>query len=205
MPRKKELKTEEYYAVFPSRIRKIMEDQGKTQQAVAEFIGKTRQAVGYYCDGSSSPDWKTIVNMARCFEVSTDYLLGLTDNPTTDPKIREICEYTGLSEKAVEVLNSYENSSLVRVINELIEQEEWIEEIDDVGNTPILRTIASFLEVKRDPQKIYQIVDGDILEKKSLIVRASSRDIRASDVLERIWLSDIETMLKELKEKHLEK
>lgn len=38
---------------------------------------------------------------SKFFECSVDYLLGLTELKTTNPKMKEICEYTGLSEKAV--------------------------------------------------------------------------------------------------------
>lgn len=50
------------------------------------------------------------VKYLRCFAdfygVSTDYLLGRTETSNPDPKIQEICEYTGLSEHAVSVLHT---------------------------------------------------------------------------------------------------
>ena len=102
MPRKKELKSEDFECAFPTRLREIMGTQGKTQQDVADAVGKTRQAIGYYADGSSSPDWKTIVKLAQFFSVSTDWLLGLTDVQSSDTDMKQVCDYTGLSEKAVE-------------------------------------------------------------------------------------------------------
>ncbi|WP_407383358.1 helix-turn-helix domain-containing protein [Ruminococcus sp.] len=43
---------------------------------------------------------------SKRFHVSTDYLLGLTNTATTDKDTRVICDYTGLSEKAVEELHT---------------------------------------------------------------------------------------------------
>lgn len=41
----------------------------------------------------------------KLFNVTTDYLLGLSDVKTTDTDIKSVCNYTGLSEEAVKALN----------------------------------------------------------------------------------------------------
>ena len=40
---------------------------------------------------------------AKYFNVSTDYLLGLQTEPTTNKDISFICEYTGLKEESVNI------------------------------------------------------------------------------------------------------
>ena len=45
--------------------------------------------------------------LADFYGVSTDYLLGITDIPTTDMSIRAICDYTGLTEASVDFLHFY--------------------------------------------------------------------------------------------------
>lgn len=107
MARKKEIVTEDYNKIFPTRLRGLMEEQGKTQQDIAHHLSITRQAVSFYADGQSTPNWENIVKIAEFFSVSTDYLLGLTNIPTNNKAIREICEKTGLSEKAVNRLLDY--------------------------------------------------------------------------------------------------
>lgn len=106
MPRKRETKSADFYSAFPERLRAIMQEHETTQQELAEYVGKSRQAIGYYADGSSSPDWKTIVSLARYFGVSTDWLLGVTDVQSTDIDIQQICEYLGLSEQAITFLHT---------------------------------------------------------------------------------------------------
>ena len=81
MPRKQKDKDGDYNKVFPVRLRESLRINDKTQQNLADYLGKSRQAVSYYCDGSSSPDWETITKIAGFFEYSTDYLLGLTNDP----------------------------------------------------------------------------------------------------------------------------
>ena len=71
-------------ATFATRLRKCMAEKGITQQMMGEQTERSRQAIAQYCNGASSPDWKTIANMARYLRVSSDYLLGLVDTPAPD-------------------------------------------------------------------------------------------------------------------------
>lgn len=106
MPRKREIKSNNYYDDFPERLREIMSEHNTTQKELSDYIGKSRQAVGYYADGSASPDWKTLAAIARYFGVSVDWLLGVTDVRSADIDIQQICKYVGLSEQAVTFLHS---------------------------------------------------------------------------------------------------
>lgn len=105
MPRKKYVTTDSYNKMFPQRLRYLMEKQNVTQQELGNSLQKTRQAIGYYADGSSSPDWETLAKIAKYFKVSTDYLLGLTDTLTLNADIRQIADYTGLWGEAISKLH----------------------------------------------------------------------------------------------------
>lgn len=120
MPRKKTVISENYNKPFPERLRTIMAQQEKTQQEVAQALGKTRQAVSYYMDGSSSPDWETLVTLAQYFGVSADWLLGLSDTQSLDTNIQEVCVYTGLSEETVTKLHTFRDCSQVDIISKLL-------------------------------------------------------------------------------------
>lgn len=54
-------------------------------------------------------DYRYFLKIARYFNVSTDYLLGLTDAPTTDKDEQYICDYTGISLSNVKSLNFIKN------------------------------------------------------------------------------------------------
>lgn len=104
MARKKNAPTAAAYnSAFPRTLRTLMENRvpSVTQSELGKAIGKTRQAVGYYSDGSSSPDWETLVKIADFFSVSVDYLLGRTRIMSPDASLRSASEYTGLSEEAI--------------------------------------------------------------------------------------------------------
>ncbi len=46
--------------------------------------------------------------LAKHYGVSTDYLAGLSEVPVVDINLRTICEYTGLSSKAINLLHDYD-------------------------------------------------------------------------------------------------
>ncbi len=111
MPRKRTKTPANFDKEFPRVLRGLMKDTGHTQDELANFIRKkknlekfSRQSVSYYCDGSSSPDWETLNVIADFFGVSVGYLTGHEEYKTLDPDVRMICEYTGLSEQAVNSL-----------------------------------------------------------------------------------------------------
>lgn len=106
MPRKKEptCVTEKY--TFPTRLRKLMENRGITQKTLADAINMRPQTVSLYTTGQSSPDVNALKKIAEFFNVSADYLLGLTDVKKPDATIQAICEYTGFSENALSALHS---------------------------------------------------------------------------------------------------
>lgn len=108
-----------------------MENHHITQQNVADAIGKSRQTVGFYTTGVSAPDWETITDLAKYFNVSTDWLLGLSD--FTNPRTANLTvEDIGLSERAATILQS-ENKQIDRskliVLNYLIENPSFWEKI----------------------------------------------------------------------------
>ena len=57
----------------------LRKSKGLTQKEIAEHIGVTRQAYANYESGNREPDFKTLLKLAEYLDVSTDYLLGETD------------------------------------------------------------------------------------------------------------------------------
>ena len=53
-----------------------------TQQEVADKLGIERSSYARYEGSSREPDMGTINRLAAILNVSTDYLLGVTNNPT---------------------------------------------------------------------------------------------------------------------------
>ncbi|HFL3597071.1 TPA: helix-turn-helix domain-containing protein [Clostridioides difficile] len=60
-------------------LKELRKENGLTQADVAAKIGLTKSAYGYYEQGKTVPDAYMLSNLAKIFDVSTDYLLGKTN------------------------------------------------------------------------------------------------------------------------------
>ncbi len=101
MARAKRERTNDYYKTLPCNLRYLMEKTRTTQDELGKAIGKSRQSVSYYCDGSVAPDWETLVLIAKYFHVSSDYLLGLSEEPTVKEDLKIAIKTTGLTGSAI--------------------------------------------------------------------------------------------------------
>ena len=101
---------QKYNTPFAANIRKLMDERAVTQDVLAKAIGKTRQTVSQYANGISEPSYEALIKIANFFNVSVDYLLGITDISSQNQSIRSTAEFTGLSQKAVEEIIEAKNS-----------------------------------------------------------------------------------------------
>lgn len=126
-----------------TRINAALASANMKQKELAKAIGVTDNTISYFVSGSRVPNTEQIIEIAAALHVSTDYLLGLTDAPTTDRDLRYICDYTGLSEKAVEVLHYYQYHTLAgSPMNVAVAA--LIEEYDDnIGTNSLLGEIIT--------------------------------------------------------------
>ena len=97
---------EKYNATFPTRLRELIASRGTTITALAHELKISRQAVSQYQDGSTQPNLQKLVEISRYFNVSADWLLGLTDTQNIDSTARAAVEYTKLSERTINLLHS---------------------------------------------------------------------------------------------------
>ena len=86
---------------FAERLTQLRNEKGLKREDVAKALGCSISAVGNYENGNRTPDFDGLVALADLFTTTTDYLLGRTDVKTDDKDLKFICDYTGLSEKAV--------------------------------------------------------------------------------------------------------
>ncbi len=90
---------------FQQRFRELYNEKFRTQQDLANALGASRPTVMGWLDGKSIPDIISLKQMTELFNVSADYLLGISDTERPDVNLRAAVEYTGLSEKAVEQIH----------------------------------------------------------------------------------------------------
>ena len=68
------------------RIHDLREDQDIKQKAVAEYLGMVPTVYRRYEKGVRSVPVDVVIKLADYYKVSTDYLLGRTDDPTPPQK-----------------------------------------------------------------------------------------------------------------------
>ncbi len=134
---------------FGERLKKLRRDKGITQDALAEYLGISYQAVSKWENHAGFPDISLLPAIASFFAVSADYLLGI-DQENSEEKIKKALQdaekftHTGEIEKSIniiaEALKSFPNEH--RLLCNFIEyklmrpsgNKEWIEDIEIKAN-----------------------------------------------------------------------
>lgn len=90
------------------RIRSLIDESEKSREEIAksaELDCDTSTITKHY-NGDRKISAEYIVKYAKYFNVSADYLLGISDVKTTDKDLEYICAYTGLAEEVIEKLHN---------------------------------------------------------------------------------------------------
>lgn len=64
---------------FSERIKELRLSQGQRQADIAKAMNVTTSTVTRWETAVQEPDYSTLIKLAKFFNVSTDYILGLED------------------------------------------------------------------------------------------------------------------------------
>ncbi len=90
--------------MFAERLRKLIKVSGKSLAQIAMEADISTGAISQYQNGTARPGIDAIINLAKYFNVSADYLLGLSEASTPNIAIQAISKTTGLTDRAIERL-----------------------------------------------------------------------------------------------------
>lgn len=76
---------------FSENIKRLRKERDLTQEALADFLGVSFQAVSKWERGESYPDIELLPTIADFFSISTDELLGV-DKAKNEAEILALCE-----------------------------------------------------------------------------------------------------------------
>lgn len=138
---------------FAQRLKLLRKERGITQQQLADGVGISKGGLSYYENAGRTPDISILERFADYFGVTTDYLLGRTNAQTQKAKLQAVCNYTGLSDKSVNLFTELKENSpaQLRVINFLLEQAagdmDIVYDIDDADDYDgsILNAVVRYL------------------------------------------------------------
>ncbi len=87
---------------FSKRLRALREEKGLNQSELAESLGVSRGSVSFYENGDRTPDIDFLYKVSSYFQVSTDYLLGISN--AKSPEYHHFVEQSGFDALTVEHL-----------------------------------------------------------------------------------------------------
>lgn len=108
------LNNERQSDLFKIRLNGMLKENepGKGKKELQKHLGITQQALNQYTTGNGFPSMEKLLKMARFFDCSINYLAGTSNVRIPDINMEKICEYTGLSERAIEALHSLAESAI---------------------------------------------------------------------------------------------
>lgn len=87
---------------FKERFADLRAKSGLSQSKLGKELLLSPATIGYYENGSRLPDIEIAARIAQYFDVSADYLLGLSNAKSVKQDMKTACETTGLTQKAIE-------------------------------------------------------------------------------------------------------
>lgn len=113
------------FSMFSERLRTLRRRKGETQESAADKMGIPKATYGTYENGKYFPDAEKIAKMADFFNVSADFLLGLSDEPSLTTNVNSGGDSNSFpfnfSKKCADVLlDISKSSSKTRVFEAMI-------------------------------------------------------------------------------------
>lgn len=186
--------------VFGKRLKELRKANGYMIEQFAEAVGISKSTVGYYENNNRMPDIEILSRIADVLKVSADYLIGKTNTTAMRGKMKTVCDFTGLSDTAVEYLaelvknRDYGKLSVVNhLFDELSEDYAFYahenEDGEEVAESVLGALFLYFDKVALTQDEWVEIIDtGD--EKKDEILKAAYKQMLLNQVTENVRSSD---------------
>lgn len=109
---------------FADRLSELRKEFNMTQKELADILGVSRGTIGMYEIGQRDPDTETIIKIARIFNVTSDYLMGLSNNrkqsnQKEDEKLKTLEDYIEQAETLMlygQVMDEKDKEALLTAI-----------------------------------------------------------------------------------------
>lgn len=178
-------------SLFSERLRILIEETGKTQAAVADDISKSnsevkisRQALNSYLQSDASPDIQRFKAISDYFDVSYDYMLGVTNNRRRENA--NIAEKTGLSDSSLALLESYMADDSEK------KRHRYMKAINSIlSSKTATDAFIEFMNIENGRQKCASI-------SKTTDTGTETFDL-PSAIYASIWLTNIQTILENIR------
>ena len=75
--------------MYWDRIRELREDRDIKQSVIADLLHTTQQMYSRYENGVNEMPLRHLKTLCQYYQVSADYILGLTNNPMIGPDLEK--------------------------------------------------------------------------------------------------------------------
>ena len=169
--------------IIGKRINALLAEQDKKQKELAAYLQIQDNTISYFVSGRRIPNTEQIIKIADFFNVSADFMLGRTDIKTTDKDIHFVCDYTGLSEEAINELKNHYNKLHLDTLDYLLAQpvfgfDSFLEEyglFQDYCFAVIELMEETIAEYEPLPQTISKSLANEINDKLEKIAQAEDQ------------------------------
>ncbi|MBW2084413.1 MAG: helix-turn-helix transcriptional regulator [Deltaproteobacteria bacterium] len=103
--------------MFKERLKLLRIEKGLTQEQLGKMVNLAQQTISHYEKGALQPDLKSLVEFAKIFQTTTDYLLGVTND-------RYKPEYANTAHKLLNELTEKEKMYVKSFLKYLIAQRD---------------------------------------------------------------------------------
>ena len=105
----KVMPVEEILKGFSKHLAACLEENQCSYEKLARETCSVKSSIGNYKACKSEAKIVALVRIAQYFNVSTDYMLGLTEVKATEPTLKSACEYVQLPDEAVKHLHGVDH------------------------------------------------------------------------------------------------
>ena len=124
--------------IFAVRLVELRESRGISQQVLADDLEITRQSLSLYEKAKRTINIDLLVKIAKYFNVSTDYLLGLTNvkkvQTPEDEILKIVCDATGLTVEALRYILVIQTQGYIDILNNLLSHGYLISVLESIDN-----------------------------------------------------------------------
>lgn len=134
--------------MLKNRLKELRIEKGKTQKEMAKDLGTTDVSIGRYEAGTREPKTDILNALADYFDVTTDYLLGRTDNRKLNVK-----DEKSIQKDLKDIINDFKSGQAGPAFFNGQELSEKDLEVLEVGMEAILTTLKIQNKEKYTPKK----------------------------------------------------
>lgn len=90
-----------------TNLEKLLKEKKIKQRDLAKAIGISEGTVSKYCNGSSEPDYKTLIDIAKFLNVSVDRILNSENIASVNISLSDFEEMQKLQQRINEIYAKY--------------------------------------------------------------------------------------------------